>query len=360
MANALQKHCGEVVILGPSPLMEAEDAGADTSLPGNPGLQEKVDSRQDSMRSLATAMAHARHFEARISGEALDWIYAPQAAVELACLNTSIPVIYSSDSTLQLLRGYYENFSNLARFDEADELERKAIHKATVLVYRSSWAASSAIRDYGADPSRIHVLPTGANVDTAPDRSAVLGRKKGLICRLLFVGVDWKRKGGFLAYKTMVLMNESGLKTELIVCGCLPAESVVNSDPRVTVVPYRDKNTPVHLQMMENLFWACDFFFVPTRADCLMNSICEAGAYGLPSISTDTGGVSFALTHGKNGFLLPPTADENDYASLITELFQDDERYSALVRSSRSEFETRLNWDVWGSMMAGILGTALR
>ncbi len=41
-------------------------------------------------------------------------------------------------------------------------------------------------------------------------------------CRLLFVGVDWYRKGGDRAVEAARILNEGGLPTELHVVGSAP------------------------------------------------------------------------------------------------------------------------------------------
>ena len=88
------------------------------------------------------------------------------------------------------------------------------------------------------------------------------------------------------------------------------------------------------------------FMVLPTEFDAYGIVICEASAFGVPSIVTDVGGVSQPLCEGKNGFLHPPDATAQDYAEKIRTVFCDRENYIRLRASSRREFETRLNWDV--------------
>lgn len=45
--------------------------------------------------------------------------------------------------------------------------------------------------------------------------------------------------------------------------------------------------------------------------------------------------------------------------NLIAEIYQDDERYAQLVKSSRAAFETRLNWDAWALSMQKIIAELL-
>ena len=97
------------------------------------------------------------------------------------------------------------------------------------------------------------------------------------------------------------------------------------------------------------------FLILPTEFDASPIVFCEASAYGVPSIATNVCGVSQPIKHGENGFLLPPTATADDYAEIIKSAFSDKKKYIELRKSSRREYETRLNWDVWGEKVNKIL-----
>src|SRR5205823_14631079 len=92
-----------------------------------------------------------------------------------------------------------------------------------------------------------------------------------------------------------------------------------------------------------------------TGCDSNCHYFFEASAYGLPSIRTTTGGVPEVIRNGENGYALPYSARGSEYAQIIAEIYQDDQRYTALVKSSRAAFESRLNWDVWGSDVKQVL-----
>ena len=86
---------------------------------------------------------------------------------------------------------------------------------------------------------------------------------------------------------------------------------------------------------------------------------CEAAAFGLPVITTDTGGVSGVVREGENGHLLPYEAGGADYARLIAEIYRDDARYGELVQKSRQAFEERLNWDTWAQTVKRLIAEKL-
>jgi glycosyltransferase involved in cell wall biosynthesis len=129
--------------------------------------------------------------------------------------------------------------------------------------------------------------------------------------------------------------------------------------PGLTVIPFLDKREPDQLARFQALFRDADFFLLPTRADCYGIAFCEASSFGAPSIGTATGGVPGVVTEGENGHLLPYSARGADYASLIAEIYRDEERHLDLKRKSRRAFEERLNWDAWGARAAALIKNLL-
>jgi len=228
-----------------------------------------------------------------------------------------------------------------------------AYQNATVLLYSSYWAARSALEDYGVDPQKVHTIFFGANLDTIPSREMVLAKKKSERCRLLFMGLGWERKGGAIAFETLLELEKLGIQAELIVCGCTPPKEVAHE--RMRIIPFLDKNDERQSKETENLYAMSDFLLVPTRCDAYGHVFCEASAFGLPSITTNTGGVPEVVRNGENGYVLPYSARGSEYAQMIAEIYQDDQRYTALVKSSRAAFESRLNWDTWGRAVKDLL-----
>ena len=72
-----------------------------------------------------------------------------------------------------------------------------------------------------------------------------------------------------------------------------------------------------------NILFNTHLLFVPTRADCTPIVFCEANAFGIPVITTDTGGVSSIIKNGENGFAFPLDATPDEYANTIQSLLDD-------------------------------------
>jgi hypothetical protein len=89
-----------------------------------------------------------------------------------------------------------ENYNIALR--HISQVEQAALNRCCLAIYSSEWAASTALRHYAVDARKVKVVPFGANVDglQSPDEVArITSGKSADVCRLLFVGVDWIRKG---------------------------------------------------------------------------------------------------------------------------------------------------------------------
>jgi glycosyltransferase involved in cell wall biosynthesis len=350
MSMALQTHCGDVHCLGP-----VRPAVQTAAKAFNRASRLLLRKGYDYSHSSLVAKRYAQLFKRRLAGRSLDWLFAPAGSTEIAFLDDSVPIVYESDTTFALMRDYYAVYSNLFHFSEceAHSIERLAIRKASLLIYTSEWAAQSAVRDYQADESKIHIIPHGANFEDIPAADAVLRPRESDKCRLLFVGVDWVRKGGEIAVETVSRLRAMGIPAELTICGCVPPAGFCT--PELRVIPFLDKNDAAQRKQLAELYLRSHFLLFPTRRDCSPIVFCEANAFGLPAITTNIGGIPDIVTEGKNGFMLPPSSGGSEYAKLISHIWQDPKCYSELASSSRRVFDERLNWDAWAVAVGKLL-----
>ncbi len=355
IGQSLQQHCGEVSYVGPFVHPE-------------PSLLSKVRAKSSLMlfkrRYLHETNMHDARTFGMLAAEKLaalspDLIVSAASQTVLAFLETAIPIVWVSDTNFLQLMTYYSGYSHLTRRSrhEVRIIEQRALEKIHTFVLTSAWGARSVIEDYHADPQHVYIVPFGANLDTIPSKTVAENRKLSGRCTLLFMGVEWQRKGGDIALATLVELEKLGIAAELIVCGCVPPTHIAH--PCMTEIPFLDKNDPLQQQQLEQLFITSDFLLLPTRADGAPNVFREASAFGLPVITTNTGGVSSIIRDGENGYMLPLAARGREYADLISNIYRDEEHYQRLALSSRAEYEERLNWDSWGQSVSRILQSEL-
>jgi glycosyltransferase involved in cell wall biosynthesis len=289
-----------------------------------------------------------RVLKRRMKGKRYDFLIAPASAPQLGALNTKLPVVYFGDSTYKCYRAFYDKeFKDLNRFSqwEGNYMEQRALDRSHLVIMSSQWAAESAIKDYGVSPSIIEVLPLGANMDFTPEASMIFNKEEHKTLTLLFLAVDWDRKGGKIAFETLKHLQSMGVRAKLIVCGCIPPPEF--SDADMEVIPFLNKNIKEDHDRFVRLLSTVHFLILPTRADCSLLVACESNSYGVPAITTNAGGVSDIVKNGINGYCLPLEARGPEYAKLIAEIYADKERYHQLIRTSRQRYEEELNWDKW-------------
>lgn len=302
--------------------------------------------------SLLISKIYGLIFSRKIKNGSYDLIFGDKASNELAHIETHIPIIYSTDATFDAICDYYPIFSNLTRISifEGNKIEHKILKKALAIICPSKWASDSVIQKYKIIPQKVFILPRGANLDTIPERKQALALKHNL-CRLLFVGKDWKRKGGDIAYEAFLELKKMGIKVHFTIIGCSPG---IN-DPNVTIIPSVNKNSEQERQIYDKILRKTAFLLLPTRAECFGITFAEASAYGIPSIATNTGGVSSAVINERTGYLLPIISSGKEYAMLIKDIFINREKYNKFRQSSRDHYEKHLNWDSWSQKLKIII-----
>jgi glycosyltransferase involved in cell wall biosynthesis len=344
MRAALERNCGDVTDLGPVEF-RAEWLGKVFNR-----LARKVTRRgYDYRHAVFFSKVLGRAIEKRIEGKGFDLVFVAATSSEGAFIRNHPPIVYTSDATFGGLVGYYPVYSNLVKTSVLDgyAVEERMLQESSVIAYPSEWAGESAVSDHGADSSKVRIIPYGGNLppEAVPPGEMVVRRRPGETCRLLFLGTDWERKGGEIACEALREMHQMGVTAELLVCGCEPpAASMTNG---VKVVPRIYKSRGNGMSLFRELMLSVDFLVLPTRQECYGMVFCEASAFGVPSITTDTGGVSGAVRNGINGYTLPLSSGGAEYGRLLSELYLDDRRLSALRRTSRVEYDERLNWDSW-------------
>ena len=356
MADSLARNVGDVVHLGPYYPRLAFFLTRGLNKFCQFILRKQYNFRQ----SLFLSKAFQMRFDKRIKKYKPDVVVAPASSTDMCLLKSDVPLIYLGDATFPGLKDYYPNFSNLIQFSnwESKRLEEITFKKSKALVFSSEWAYDSAINDFGVPKEKMEIISYGANLDKIPSFEDAVNKNTGGSCHLLFLGVDWFRKGGYIAYNAMLKLIEKGIDAKLTVCGCKNVPKEVQH-PNLTVISFLNKNTEDGFAKLYNLLLNTHFMVVPTRADCTPIVFCEANSFAIPVVTTHTGGVPSVIKHGINGFTLDMDDEGEGYAAVIREYFSDNEKYKTLVANSRKTYDEQLNWDTWGVKMNALIKKVL-
>lgn len=346
--KALERNLGDVVALGPVPMRWPFALGDRL----NSWLVKPLTGKRYQYGwSIAVARWYAWVFGRKLAHQHFDLLVAPASFTEIAYLRTPVPIVYIEDSTLTQLLDFYPGLTGLLSVskNELNHLEARALSQASLVCYSSDWAAHSARQDYGAPASKLAVIPFGSNYPYPPTREDALRHQPAADggCRLLLLGGEWARKGGPVAYDTMVALQQLGIPATLTVVGCAPADPENYQNPGFRTISFLNMGVAADQAQLHELFSTADFFLMPSRAECAAIAFCDANSFGLPVFTTEVGGISSFVQQGINGYMLPLTATGTDFAQHIRQILADPAHYRRLRQQSRQQYEQLLNWDVW-------------
>ncbi|OYQ32861.1 hypothetical protein CHU95_19170 [Niveispirillum lacus] len=306
----------------------------------------------DTAREPLISTLFCREIEGRLNACSPDIVIGLSASVILSRLRTAAPMLHISDATYAAMSGYYPGeFAGVSARSKrlGNAMDAASLSRSAAAVLSSDWAAQSAREDYQIPADRVHVLPLGANLD--PDTVAVTDRQTDK-CRLFFLGVDWKRKGGDIVHEAFQCLRARGLDVELHIAGCTaPVDG-----PGIYQHGFLSKGDPQQYARLKSLFSTASFLFVPSRQEAFGLVFAEASAVGLPNISTATGGIPSVVSDSVNGVLLPLSANGAHYADRIAALWSDQQVYSRMQQACEERFHACLSWDAWGQAVARISG----
>jgi len=281
--------------------------------------------------------------------ESCDIIAAYFCMPVLANIKQKKPIIYFTDATYPAMIDYY--FHNRWKFNNCQgcKLEQKAMQNATDIVIPSDWAAKSACEDLNIPSQKIHVVEYGANINDSDINFRV--RNIGLEDnpQILFLGVDWKRKGGDIALASIDFLNKNGVKATLHIVGIKELDEKIKKLPYVKYHGFLNKNISSDYNKIVDLMGKTDIMLLPTLAECAGIAFAEASGFGIPIFSHITGGVGNYVIDGINGYKLPLGATGEDFGAKILETITNGE-ISKLSTGERALYKEKLNWNsfFWG------------
>ena len=274
----------------------------------------------------------------------------------LGKLQTTSPIVYFSDAAFPVLLNYYDDYSNIPMFlqKEALSLEKKGLEVVQRAIFSSDWAKDGAMK-LGINQKKLSVVELGANINENEIRFTPPNFKYQNI-NVLFLGVDWCRKGGDIAVDAIKWLNSNGIKSTLHIVGCEPPEKV-KENPDVICHGFKNKNIKKEYDELVRLIQESHLLLLPTIAECAGIVFAEASAYGLPIFTHDTGGIPNYVRNGVNGYRLPLGCTGEDFGKKIKETIENGE-ISKLSEGGRNLYRDRLNWERWGLEVEKIIDEA--
>jgi len=252
----------------------------------------------------------------------------------------------------------YTDHTHLTNLDYADfdrrtlrgprwrSLERALYHDATIVFTRSENVSRSLRDHYGCPPDRVVCVGAGSNA-RLPDEGP--RRRADDEVPILFVGVDWERKGGPELVEAFRRVHDRHPEAKLLIVGASP--ELVEAGVEVI------GRCPV--EEIHRHYARAAVFCLPSRREPFGVAYVEALHHALPVVGTRIGAVPELIDEGVEGFLV----DVGDVAALadrLERLVADSGLRDEMGRRARSRARERYTWQAVAGRMADSIATALR
>ncbi|GEM_PF-315494 len=245
-----------------------------------------------------------------------------------------IPHFVYTDHT-HLANLYYLNFDEKKlHTKEWIELEKTIYQNATLNFTMSSHISRSIVEQYHVDPKKIMCVYGGSNV---PVEFSAPNTKDYRQKHILFVGVDWERKGGpelAEAFKKVLKVHSDARLT------------IVGASPKLHL-PNCEVVGRVLLSQIPRYYKEASVFCVPTKLEPFGIAFIEAMSYGLPIVATDIGAVPDFVGQRQNGILVKP-GDTNGLTEALLELLKDPDQCRKLGQEGFRIAKERYSWSEVG------------
>jgi glycosyltransferase involved in cell wall biosynthesis len=233
--------------------------------------------------------------------------------------------------------------------EAAIKQEQENYLQAQRIFCMSRWAAKSVVEDYQISPSKVYVIPGGANLDekalqaTENTPNIILPLNP---LRLGFIGKDWQRKGLPYLLQVAEVLDNRGIAVEVIVIG--PASQGLPQHHLLKPVGFIDKSKDI--QKFTKIVRSFHFGSLFSSAEAFGISNLECLRLGVPVIASHVGGIPDTVPKGL-GFLFAPDSPPKIVADVLEGFVNNPSSYYKL----RQEIVSRAKEFTWQQTIANFI-----
>jgi glycosyltransferase involved in cell wall biosynthesis len=224
------------------------------------------------------------------------------------------------------------------------QYERDIYNNADVNFTMSSNISDSLLKDYDISPEKVYLVGAGSNIKLDP---IMLEERNYGAKRIIFVGRDWKRKGGPILVSAFEKILDVHPDAQLVIIGCNPDINLKN----VTVTG------DISLNEVAKYYSQSSIFCLPTRIEPFGIVFLEAMMYSLPVVATNVGAIPDFIGE-ENGILVEPNNVEQIYESLL-KLLNDISLCRSMGKQGFKKYQEKYTWEKVGLKMAASIKTEL-
>jgi len=211
-----------------------------------------------------------------------------------------IPYVLFLDYTMKLAGKYPLHLPFNSQKEKWHELEHLLYRNASLIFTSSENTRRSILYDYGIEGGKVIKSGVGLTLDTLPNTKIKNDDGK----TLLFVGKDFKRKGGFYLVEAFKKVKTVIPDARLLIVGPRKQQLKIDDSGITVLGKISDRS------YIESLFQKASIFVMPSLCEPFGLVFLEAMAHRLPCIGTNLDAMPEIIEDEKTGFLVPPGESE--------------------------------------------------
>lgn len=206
---------------------------------------------------------------------------------------------------------------------------------------------------YSGLNKKIKIINFGANVAATSIKKQLVSKiSKGNICKLITIGVEWKRKGIDRAINIVKILNRIGVQAELTIISKSFRKIKENY---IYQTGFLNKDNKQDKLRFQKKFREADFLILMSKAEAFGIVISEAGYYGVPSIVSNIGGLKSIVQNNVNGLKFSLKEKDKNIAITIKKIFINKKKLYKLKKNTLKNYKKNLSWDVAGEKIKKLL-----
>jgi glycosyltransferase involved in cell wall biosynthesis len=186
-------------------------------------------------------------------------------------------------------------FKNRLDADAWYTLERALYHGAAKIFSASEYSRRSIVKDYGVPEDKTTWVGYGLPLESIPKVEKAYDG-----ATILFVGYDFKRKGGLVLLKAFEMVRRAIPTARLVIVGPSRKNWPLDGPGRAFLGYVSNR------EQVKELFRKASLFVMPSLAEPFGLVFLEAMAYRLPCIGTTSNAMPEIIEDGVTGYVVPP------------------------------------------------------
>lgn len=285
----------------------------------------KIGCHRNSNRAKAIAQAHPGYNACLMYGTN----YLPNLDVPTYC--------YFDTTSAEVLRSQaweFEHFST-EKSQAIINYQQQVFDHCTTVFPRSKWAAQSCYDDYHLAPEKVCPAGAGFNHQEAPLPHAAYDKQI-----ILFIGIDFERKGGPLILEAFQETRKQFPNATLRIIGCNPDID----QPGVEIIGRIPKDEPGGLQKLLHHYSEASIFTIMSHYEPFGIVIPEAAWSGVPCVVPQRFAFTETVDHGVTGYHVPEY-DPALLAQTFNTMLSNPDKLQQMGEAAHTFAKTKWTWD---------------